>query len=224
LKISNNKKFIKEIKYFSPDGKSLPNGHPLQKGGFIKECRDNINKFKSENYKYFITKDFRLVEAIHHNQYGLSDYRGGIITFSTEVNSLKISDSILSDWLIKKLKTYYNRFFLKYKLSDIIKRFNSSDKEVDGKEVDDYIGAFSIGNFFSGRYIGDNVEVFDEKSICIEINGLSSNGLIYLAEEISKDFSQETVLLKDMNINKIFLVNSDRTGSYDLKLINKKSL
>jgi hypothetical protein len=174
---------IKEIKYFSIDGSNnVPNGHTLQKGGFIKECIDNSNKFHTENYQYMITKNFNILEAIHPNQYGLFDHKGGIIIFSNFVNSLEISNDFLINWLIKK-----------------IKKINKSDKKID-----DYIGAFSIGNFFSGRYVGDNGDIFNENSITIEVNGISSKGLIYLAKEIMKYFNQETLLLKDLNINKIF--------------------
>jgi hypothetical protein len=216
---------VKEIKYFSIDGSDrVPNGHPLQKGGFIKECIDNSNKFLTENYQYMITENFNILEAIHPNQYGLFDYRGGIIIFSTDVNSLELSDNLLINWLRKKLKTYSNRFFVKSKLGSIIKKFNKSDKKIGDEKIDDYIGAFSIGNFFSGRYVGDNGKIFNENSISIEVNGISSKGLIYLAEEIAKDFNQETVLLKDLNVNKIFLVNQIKNGSYDLDLLNKKSI
>jgi len=90
--------------------------------------------------------------------------------------------------------------------------------------VDDYIGAFSIGNFFSGRYIGDNKKVFNESSLTIEINGISSKGLIYLAEEIAREFNQETVLVNDLNQNKIFLVNQLKGEYYELTGINKKSV
>ena len=57
---------ITEIKYFSPSGrKNVPNGHIMQKGGFIKECIDNSRKFKTENYQFLINEDLEIVEAIH---------------------------------------------------------------------------------------------------------------------------------------------------------------
>ena len=87
--------------------------------------------------------------------------------------------------------------------------------------IDEYIGAFSIGNFFSGRYISDNGKVFDEKSLSVEINGISTEALIYFAEEIAIEFNQETVLLKDLNNNKIFLVDKTRNGNNDLSNINE---
>ena len=217
---------ITEIKYFSPSGrKNVPNGHIMQKGGFIKECIDNSKKFKTENYQFLINEDLEIVEAIHDQQYGLWDYRGGIITFSTDVNSLDISDIKIFNWFKKKYKSIINKFFSKSKLNSVIGKFNSiEDKKLGSETVDDYIGAFSIGNFFSGRYIGDNKKVFNESSLTIEINGISSKGLIYLAEEIAREFNQETVLVNDLNQNKIFLVNQLKGEYYELTDINKKSV
>ena len=213
-----------EIKYFSPDGrKDLPNGSIYQKGGFIYNCKKNKARFIEFNNQYFINNDGNMCEAIHPEQYGLSDYRGGIIVFSTDINSLKISKNKLLDWFEKKLKTFKNRLFYKKKINNIIKRFNEYiKKEVGGKKIEDYIGAFSIGNFFNGRYVGDNEKVFDKNSLSIEINGISSESLIFLAEEVAQEFIQETVLVKDLNSNKIFLVDQDKTGSYDLSMVNKK--
>lgn len=165
-----------------------------------------------------------VVEAIHPIQYGLSDYRGGVIVFSTDVNSLNLSKKKLYNWFLKKGKTILLRFLAKNKINTVIKNFNDTPKKsLGGENVDDYIGAFSIGNFFSGRYIGDNNKVFDENSISIEVNGLSSKGLIYLAEKIAQEFHQETVLVKDLNVNKIFLVDQIEGDDYNLDSINQKS-
>lgn len=226
LNIKTSSYKITEIKYFSTDGrKTIPNGHPYQKGSFIKECEDNLVKFKTENYQYLISENFGIVEAIHDKQYGLSDYRGGIITFSTEINSLEVSDVKIYNWFNKIYKSIINKFFSKSKLNSVVDKFNKiKQKKLGSEDVDDYIGAFSIGNFFSGRYIGDNGKMFDESSLSIEINGISSNGLIYLAEEIASEFQQETVLVKDLNINKIFLVNQIKGDDYNLEDINKKSI
>jgi hypothetical protein len=125
---------------------------------------------------------------------------------------------------MKKIKSLKNRLFSKSKLSKVINTFNSTEKKLGDSVVDDYIGAFSIGNFFSGRYIGDNEKVFDESSLSIEINGISTNGLMYLAEEIAKEFDQETVLVKDLNVNKIYLMNQERGGDYDISNLNQKSV
>ena len=38
-------KEISKIKYFHPEGKAMPNGISYQRGGFLKECSDNLQKF-----------------------------------------------------------------------------------------------------------------------------------------------------------------------------------
>jgi hypothetical protein len=47
---------------------------------------------------------------------------------------------------------------------------------------------------------------------------------MYLAEEIAKEFDQETVLVKDLNVNKIYLMNQERGGDYDISNLNQKSV
>jgi hypothetical protein len=44
----------------------------------------------------------------------------------------------------------------------------------------------------------------------VEINGLSSKGLLYMGEMIARAFHQESVLIKDLNQNKIYLANGLR--------------
>lgn len=33
------------VKYFHPEGKSMPNGSQYQRGGFLQECKQNTNSF-----------------------------------------------------------------------------------------------------------------------------------------------------------------------------------
>lgn len=55
---------FKEITYFSPDGKKMPNGVAFQRGGFLHECKENADKFVVD-------------KGIHPAQDGLNKYRGG---------------------------------------------------------------------------------------------------------------------------------------------------
>lgn len=184
----HKKPSIREVKYFHPSGRGMPNGHPIQRGGFVRECRLNADAYE-------------LDEAVHPQQYGLSDYRGGVITFSTDVNAVEFSKNFIMNKVKQLLATYGNRFFRQSKIAKTIQQFNDKGNE--------YIGAFSVGNFFKGRYVGDNNKIYDEKSISVEINGLSSKALFELAEMLCKVFQQETVLVKDFNTNKIYLVDAD---------------
>ena len=70
------------------------------------------------------------------------------------------------------------------------------------------IGAYSVGNYFKGRYVGDNGEMYNERSLAIEINGLSSESLLKFAEMIAQKCMQKTVLVKDLNKNKIYTADS----------------
>lgn len=195
---------VREIKYFHPSGKPMPNGSHFQRGGFLHECK--LNK---ENYK--------LDEAVHHEQYGLADYRGGIITFSTDINALELSKNAVMNKIRQTVETFKQRLLRFKKIHNLINQFN--------KKGDEFIGAYSVGNFFHGKYVGDNGEMFNEKSLSLEINGLSSKSLFRLAEDIAEDFKQQTVLVKDLNNNKIFLVNSkpsDTPLEKEMERINTK--
>ena len=173
---------FREVKYFHPDGTSLPNGSHYQRGGFLNECRANRDAFLID-------------EAVHDKQYGLADYRSGIIVFSTDINAVQLDTNIIKNKIKQFVVTWRNRLTKGKKIHDVINDFNSNENE--------YIGAYSVGNYFHGRYVGDNGEKFDEKSLYLEINGLSSVALLKMAENIAKSFGQETVLVKDLNSGKI---------------------
>lgn len=201
---TNPKKVFKEIKYFSRDGSSMPNGSGIQRGGFLHECA--VNK-----------RAFVLDEAVHGEQYGLKDYRGGVIVFSTDVNAVKLDPNKLRNKIKQILTTIGQRINTGNISHKIVNKFNKYN------ETDEYIGAYTIGNAFRGKYVGDNGEQFDERSTTIEIGGLSTKGLLRLAEMIARVFHQETVLVKDMNNMKFYLANSHREeGEPDFSGINKK--
>lgn len=186
---------FREVKYFHPDGTSLPNGSHYQRGGFLNECRANRDAFLID-------------EAVHDKQYGLADYRGGIIVFSTDINAVQLDTNIIKNKIKQFVATWRNRLTKGKKIHDVINDFNSNENE--------YIGAYSVGNYFHGRYVGDNGEKFDEKSLCLEINGLSSVALLKMAENIAKSFGQETVLVKDLNSGKIYLADPlDTNENFD---------
>jgi len=178
---------IREVRYFHPSGRSLPNGSHYQRGNFLHECMVNKNAYM-------------LDEGVHDEQYGLAKYRGGIITFSTDINALELSKNKIINFLKQKLETFKQRLGRHSKIHNIINKFNGNSEE--------FIGAYSVGNFFHGKYVGDNGEMFNEKSLCIEVNGLSSRSLLRLAEYLSDSFRQETVLVKDLNNNKIYLADA----------------
>lgn len=180
---------VREIKHFHPSGKPMPNGSYIQRGGYLNECRLNANAYT-------------LDESVHGEQYGLAKYRGGVITFSTDINAMELSDNPLINKIKQAVETFKQRLKKDKMMHKAITLF---DKEND----EEYIGSYSVGHFFKGRYVGDKGEMFNEKSVSVEVNGLSSKSLVKLAERIADMFRQETVLVKDLNTNKIFLVDSE---------------
>ena len=62
--------FLKEIKYFHPQGKEMPNGCHYQRGGFLNECKINRESF--------------MPSAAHNN---LKGQNGGILVFPIDVDS-----------------------------------------------------------------------------------------------------------------------------------------
>ena len=181
---------FKEIKYFSPTEQRVPTGVAFTRGGFIHECQCNKNAF-------------HLTEAISDNQYGLKQYRDSIIVFSTDVNAVRLDTNNFKNKIKQILVTFNQRINKLGILHKVLNKFNKYNKE--------YIGAYSVDNFFHGRYIGDNGEVYDEHSLTLEVNGLSSKALLYLGEMNARILKQECVLIKDLNNNKIYSANGIRS-------------
>ena len=77
-------------------GKNYPMVQLFKKVVFLKECKDNINSYK-------------LDEGVHSVQYGLSKYRGGIITFSTDVNALELSSNKILNKIKQVIETFKQR-------------------------------------------------------------------------------------------------------------------
>lgn len=123
------------------------------------------------------------------------EQKGGIITFSTDVNAKDLNDNQLINWIKQKTTTIKNKL-TKYKKIDNISQKHS-------------LAAWTVGKFLSGRYTAKNGKVFDENSLSVEIIGIDSTELIKIAEELCIAFLQESVLVKDFSNNKIFLVNAD---------------
>lgn len=137
----------------------------------------------------------------------MSKYRGGMIVFAVNVNAVQMSSNKIVNAIKQFIETTKNRFNKDKIVHNTINGFNNDDTKNNGE----YIGAYSLGNFFKGKYLGDNGEMFNDRSICLEINGLSSKSLLKLAEMIADRFKQETVLVKDLNRNKIYLADANET-------------
>ena len=73
---------FKEIKHFSPDGKSMPNGIGFQRGAFLHECKKNKDAFEID----------QSICMVHNAK---RESLGGIIVFSTDA----VADSLVCDYL-----------------------------------------------------------------------------------------------------------------------------
>lgn len=124
---------------------------------------------------------------------GLDIHTGGMIVFSANATAVALPRSRLM------------RFFMS-KYSGIVHRLQEHKKlaKMIGDKLS-HVGAFSVGRFFTGRY-GEPVE-YNESSACIEIRGVPSEVVLALATEIAREFSQETVLLRDYSTGRNMLIH-----------------
>lgn len=195
---------VEEIKYFRPDGKDKrPNGVCYYNAGMYKAIEDNEKSFiRMPMTESFLSEDIASVE----DQYGFSKYKGGMIVFALSVNALvDVSEKNRLKAFLKKV--YYstmNHVFKDKTLNKLVKKWN----EEFGDTPDMYLGALTVGNNFKGKYQSGD-KIYNDKSTSIELGGVPSELLLLFAIEISKTFKQETVLVKDFNTNKIFLVNGN---------------
>lgn len=176
---------IREIIYFHPTGMSLPNGSHIQRGGFLNQCRQNRNAYT-------------LDEAVHGVRHHLAKFKGGVVTFPADAVAAQMGYEVFADEISQRVETFNP--YGKGKVNRILRVFN------DGAE--ESVGAYSIGNFFHGGFVGDNGEVYDVRSVSVEVNGLGSSSLLRFATFIAKQIRQGSVLVKDLNSEKIFLVSS----------------
>lgn len=124
------------------------------------------------------------------------DEKGGIIVFSQEVNAVQMSKNKLINWVKQKLSTFKNKASGKSAIDRIAQKH-------------DLVG-WTIGNFLKGRYTGKNGKVYSEDSLSVEIIGVSDDTLIEIAEELCREFDQETVLVKIYSErNRILFVNGE---------------
>ena len=140
-----------------------------------------------------------LTESDHdqpsHIKFELPDSeKGGIIVFSTDVNSTlgelypKASDF--------KKKLYGIWLSVKNKMN-VTKMVTSAMPHNSG---------FTLGHNFKGRYIDPSGKMFDESSWSLEILFMSFEGVVAIAAQICRIFNQQEVLVKDNATSRIVKV------------------
>lgn len=140
-----------------------------------------------------------MVEGIMHTLH--PDEMGGIIVFSTDVNATVDDANPVVRWFKRQYQTWRNRFAHKKKIDKAL----GMVKPQDGENA---IGGYSIGNFFKGRYKSETTgELFEERSLAVEVLFIKHRQLIELATTLCGLFNQQSVLVKDNASGKIHLVD-----------------
>lgn len=181
---------VREVRCFHPSGHAMPNGSHIQRGGYLAECRRNAELFT-------------LDESVHGEQYGFLDYRGGVIVLPTAINAVEMSHDVFQNKVNQVVSAYGSR----------LRKGRIIRKSLNG-EGTEHIVAYSVGRSFTGKFVGDKEEVYDEKSLSVEVNGFSGRSLLKFAEMLADVFRQETVLVKDMNTGKIYLADPIPSGAF----------
>ena len=186
-------------KCFHPEGKTGYQGMWAM-AGWIDKVKKNVNAFKP------LSKQ----AAISPEQFDIARHRGGMIVFSPQVNAVKLNEDEKENEKQQNFLSDWQSSFAEGLSSDLVADYVA-------KYAKDYQG-YTFGKGFSGHYVSKSGKIFDEKSLTLEIIGISSQDLIELAETLAWAFFQETVLVKDYNNGKVYLVDgrvSDNPEDYD---------
>lgn len=154
-----------------------------------KRLYESIKKTSSN----IIASSFSMTEAVEWEV--PDDEKGGIIVFSEEVNAIELSDNRLINWLKQKTKTMKNKAFYKKKIDNIASKYS--------------LVGWTVGKFLDGRYTAHNGKQFGEKSLSVEIVGVTVDTLVDIATDLAREFVQESVLVKDYSGGRVFFVNRD---------------
>lgn len=181
--------FCEAIKNISNDIRtnvSLDNTlYVISNADTISKFYENVVKQESDENS---SEKFDKFEKFLFAEYGKNPC--GIIIFSTDINSMTLSDNKFKNWILQKFNTVKNRFSVKSMLDTIRKKNN--------------VYAWTIGKYLSGVYTGNNGKTFDENSISISMIGVSRDQLFKIADEICREFKQESVLVQDNKTNQIY--------------------
>ena len=120
--------------------------------------------------------------------------KGGIIVFSTDMNTIQQSENKIIEWGTNKYRTLNNRIFK----ASILDKIAHNNKD----------NAITVGNYLQGRYKAKNGSMFTKDSVSVEILGVHDNMLFSLGEELCKDFHQECVLIKSYHDGGVYFVDN----------------
>jgi len=154
--------------------------------------RMNSFSIKKENDVNAETFYFSLKKGINENK-EIFTLKGGIIVFSTDVNTKQESKYKIVNKVTNYINTIYNKILITRKMDKVINYFED-------------VYGITIGAFARGRYKSKKGSMFNETSISIEIIGISTEILDKVALELCKEFNQESVLVKNHETTEIYLI------------------
>lgn len=123
-----------------------------------------------------------------------NDIKGGIISLSTDCYTLELDNNKFINAIKQFISTWKQRLTYGKIIDRIAQKHN-------------LIG-WTIGKFLRGHYTSKNGKVWDENSLTVEIVGVTLDDLITIAEDLCREFKQESVLLKDYSTGRIMFINS----------------
>ena len=148
--------------------------------------------------------------------------RGGIITFATTVNSVDLDSRRLMNVIKKKSTSIINMLTVNKKIDNIAKKHN--------------LVGLTLGHFLTGKYLDrrkvkdeDSGEIktitniFDDKSLSLELVGITYEQLIKIAEDMCIEFKQDSVLVKSYENGKILFVYNDELRNTNNKFYKLKN-
>ena len=153
------------------------------------------------------------------------ELRGGIITFATTVNSVNLDSRRIINAIKKKAASITNALTVNRKVNSVAKKNG--------------VVGLTIGHFLTGKYLDrKNVEdsttgevhevvtVFDEKSLSLEVVGITYEQLIHIAEDMCIEFKQDSVLVKSYETGKILFAYNDelRNANDQFYKLNKANI
>lgn len=176
----------------------------------IRENRRCLNNskgaFNSDRYYSQILSDQIYVDEIIYTESFIEENQtqdslpqnllGGIITFSTDMNSTELSQNKFISFLKQKIVTLVNRITAMKKIDTVAQEFN--------------LQGWTVTKGLHGKYTDRKTgKVFDEKSLSVELVGIPTDVLLDVAEKICDEFKQQSALVKTYEDNHIWFVSGN---------------
>jgi hypothetical protein len=156
---------------------------------------DKKNDKMSQTIYFRLSDDFNSSISLGESEYAFQyiENMGGIIVFSLESDSNRLSNSKLINYIKQKIKSTLNKKTFDRKINNIMNRH------------DDVFG-LTVGNFFNGKFKTINGKMYNETSTSIEIIGVDTQTLNRVAKDVAIEFGQEAVLVRNYITNKTYIM------------------